>query len=71
MVGRAWEETRAAKAEMTRVREKSILLVLVVDFKKVGLLLRIWFYVEIVDGVRKRRKKLSGAIELHMCSIES
>ena len=34
-----WEETRAAKAEMTRVREKCMLLVLVVDIRQVGLLL--------------------------------
>ena len=38
MVGTAWEETRAAKAEVRRVREKSILLVLIDDFRKVGLL---------------------------------
>ena len=38
MVGMAWEETRAAKAEVRRVREKSILLVLIDDVRKVGLL---------------------------------
>ena len=38
MVGMAWDETRAAKMEVRRVREKSILLVLIDDFRKVGLL---------------------------------
>ena len=38
MVGMVWEETRAAKAEVRRVCEKSILLVLIDDFRKVGLL---------------------------------
>lgn len=41
VVGKAWEETRAAKAAARRVREKSILLALDVDVRKVGLLLRI------------------------------
>ena len=38
-VGMVWEETRAAKAEMTRVREKSMVLLVVVDIWQVGLLL--------------------------------
>ncbi len=39
MVGRAWEAARAAKAEVRRVREKSMLLVLVFDVRKGGCLL--------------------------------
>lgn len=39
MVGKAWEETRAAKAEMMRVRENIMLMVLVFAVNKVGLLL--------------------------------
>ena len=38
-VGRAWEETKAAKAEMMKARENSMLLILFVDVRKVGLLL--------------------------------
>ena len=50
-VGMNWEETRAAKMEVRRVREKSMLLVLIVDVRKVGLVLRIRLIVETVDGV--------------------
>ena len=39
MVGKAWEETRAAKAEMMRVREKIMLMMLFVDVRQVGSLL--------------------------------
>lgn len=51
MVGKIWEETRAAKAEVRRVREKSMLLVLSVGVRKVGLFLRVWAIIESVDGV--------------------
>ena len=38
---KAWEETRAAKAKVRRVREKSMSLVSIVDVRKAGLLL--WY----------------------------
>ena len=46
LVGKDWEETRAAKAEVRSAREKSMLLVLIVDVRKVGLLVRMWIIVE-------------------------